>query len=321
MIFYESSYYGVLPMDLETIEHHGIKGMKWGVRNGPPYPLGSTVHNRVVKKARTDRRKVVYGSKKQRDPSDHSRRGIKTVALELAGGILGGYSLATRASQFITGYNIVISTPVGLLNAPGVAAATAIGTGILAKHVLGTAVSRIKEKKANERISQLKIDKKTGLPKKDREWSKEEDMKAVNPSFKNFSDNSKNNCMLCTTAYDLRRRGYDVRAGNAAYGYKNADLKSWYPNAEIARSSPFKISKDLKSQGDGARGNLMVHWRGSFSGHSMAYEVQDGKVTVYDAQTGKKQNMAMLMSKVMGVEYARLDNVEPDWKKVKGLVR
>ena len=23
----------------ETLEHHGIKGQKWGVRNGPPYPL------------------------------------------------------------------------------------------------------------------------------------------------------------------------------------------------------------------------------------------------------------------------------------------
>jgi hypothetical protein len=23
--------------------HHGIKGQKWGVRNGPPYPLEKTV--------------------------------------------------------------------------------------------------------------------------------------------------------------------------------------------------------------------------------------------------------------------------------------
>jgi hypothetical protein len=316
---YESQYYGVVQME-DIIEHHGIKGMKWGVRNGPPYPIGSKTR-KAMAKARTNKGKITYGSKNNRDPSDHSRRGIKTVALEVGLGAFTAYNLGSLASKLITGYDIVMKTPVGLLNVDGMAAAAIIGTGIIAKHVLGTAVSHIKEKKANERISKLEIDKKTGLPKKDREWSKEEDMKAVNPSFKNFSDNSKNNCMLCTTAFDLRQRGYDVRAGNAAYGYKNADLKSWYPNAEIKRSNPFKISSDLKSQGDGARGNLMVHWTGSFSGHSLAYEVNNGKVTVYDAQSGKKQNMALLMSKVSGVEYARLDNVEPDWKKVKGLVR
>ena len=27
----------------DYIAHHGILGMSWGVRNGPPYPLGSDV--------------------------------------------------------------------------------------------------------------------------------------------------------------------------------------------------------------------------------------------------------------------------------------
>ncbi len=32
------------------LSHHGIDGMKWGKRNGPPYPLSRATHNRVVSK-------------------------------------------------------------------------------------------------------------------------------------------------------------------------------------------------------------------------------------------------------------------------------
>lgn len=31
--------YGVDKMYSERLQHHGIKGQKWGVKNGPPYPL------------------------------------------------------------------------------------------------------------------------------------------------------------------------------------------------------------------------------------------------------------------------------------------
>lgn len=32
------------------LEHHGIFGMSWGVQNGPPYPLDSKEHAKVIKK-------------------------------------------------------------------------------------------------------------------------------------------------------------------------------------------------------------------------------------------------------------------------------
>lgn len=33
------------------IQHHGILGMRWGRKNGPPYPLGSSDHSASEKKA------------------------------------------------------------------------------------------------------------------------------------------------------------------------------------------------------------------------------------------------------------------------------
>lgn len=35
----------------ECLAHHGIRGQKWGVRNGPPYPLGEKDHSASEKKA------------------------------------------------------------------------------------------------------------------------------------------------------------------------------------------------------------------------------------------------------------------------------
>lgn len=34
-----------------VLEHHGIMGMKWGVKNGPPYPLAAGSHNAAERKA------------------------------------------------------------------------------------------------------------------------------------------------------------------------------------------------------------------------------------------------------------------------------
>lgn len=39
-----------IPKDSEFY-HHGIRGMRWGKRNGPPYPLDAEDHSASEKKA------------------------------------------------------------------------------------------------------------------------------------------------------------------------------------------------------------------------------------------------------------------------------
>ena len=59
----------------------------------------------------------------------------------------------------------------------------------------------------SNRAKSTERDPESGLLLKHSKMSKQEDMFMVNPEYKNFDANTMNNCMLCTTAYDLRRRG------------------------------------------------------------------------------------------------------------------
>lgn len=210
----------------------------------------------------------------------------------------------------------------------------------IAKDTVSAVGSKIKEKNALKRQAKSPIDKKTGLHVKPEgsKSSKKADCKSVNPGYADFSDNTKNNCVLCTTAYDLRRRGYDVLAKKASYGYDSNFIQKCYPKAKkvnidntVVKSngkvavSTKKLKENTKneilSQGDGARGNICVTWKKTMSGHSMAYEVENGKAKIYDAQSGKIQNIDSVLSKCSSAYIFRLDNVDFDKKMIKEAVR
>ena len=51
---YYLQHYGFVGDDESYLAHHGIEGMRWGKRNGPPYPLSDAKHDKVVEKSKKE---------------------------------------------------------------------------------------------------------------------------------------------------------------------------------------------------------------------------------------------------------------------------
>lgn len=124
------------------------------------------------------------------------------------------------------------------------------------------------------------------------------------------------NCNECTTAYELRRRGYDVEVAPTKYANSaiEKDLKVW-KNAKIVKIKDSSLKKfDSVIEQNSvplARGNLMVTWNVG-GGHSMAYEIDsNGKMQIYDTQTGTIRSADYIKKNASSVYFCRTDNLEP----------
>lgn len=306
----------------DIIEHHGIKGQRWGVRNGPPYPLDKSTSSRVKKSAGLTSKK---SSSKNRD-----FRGLSDDQI------------------------------VSLLQ---LSVFTLITVGPIAAYVAERKIKQIQKREAYTKMSELrtneKVDKKTGLLlKSDKNATPEEDLELVN-SLRGSKDkeswNTFSNCTYCTTAYDLRRRGYDVVAGTTPIGVDTKDIESWYkdgkfkkikrePSGKALMKNMF-LSTSTKDQIDsvkkamvknepvGSRGNICVYWLGSSSGHSMAYEITEKGLVIRDGQSnqsyydvpGGKNSIYNIFkhANMWDVQYMRTDNLTPNYEKLKkdGIIR
>ena len=180
-------------------------------------------------------------------------------------------------------------------------------------------------------------DPKTGFKLKSREMTKKEDIYRVNPDIGTTNENgSTRNCVLCSLTYEMRRRGYDVRAGKTAHGFSGdqegaklfgVKLAKKVPGQEVKgsisdqqrlrlrnginKSAYSDVVKEL-SKTKNSRGQVLVTWANGYSGHSFIYEVdENGKVTFLDGQIAKiykDKEAEKVFRQTLNTEYQRLDN-------------
>lgn len=296
------------------LEHYQRKGAHWGERNGPPYPLSRQERFSSDGKQLTDKKYLsVTTSNFVKKSSGGNVSKVQNGKRWMFNKVDGDYDSRPKtkavSSRSVKDYvnikNIQIYDHL-------VSSKKLNGKNILANaKILGFNVARFLDKTNN------------GLPVKSRELTPEQDAKAVNPSHITKTVAGSNNCLLCTVAYDMRRRGYDVMAKQSApieylYDIDDPDFKYLYKGTKVERSSSLDaLSEKLRRQKN-SRGAMLARWNGSKSGHCVAYEVKNGRLTLYDAQDGARyDNPKELFNDSYDFRAVRLDKLEPDYNLIR----
>lgn len=309
--------------------HHGIKGMKWGERNGPPYPLG------VSQKSYREKKHIESdGHRLPKDFSNGKAGASKSQKrLRHRDKLIAKYreqGMSQKEAEAAAARRISIEKKVAVGTAVAVGAIAAYG----AYRYLGNSAPVDGKTFGGVNISRH-VNLDSQLMRKQFEASDFEkqinnDLHKINRGgwFGHlFLEGREVNCTSCSMAYEMRRRGYDVIADRRyGSGRTNEQVEALFQNAHFnnlfntssasfgLRTRPNKATLDmavqsLASQGEGARG--FIHgWFLGGGGHSIAYEVHNGKVYFVDGQIGRQyKDAAEALGQMWGVDFLRTDNL------------
>ncbi len=277
------------PSPLVYLAHHGIKGQKWGVRrfqnkDGSYTPAG-----------------------KERYGSDNSVAKSGEAFVQ---------SIGSSKTSDLAG-----SVDPELVELAAYAVTTLSVLAISAIH--SAAMQRAYRKSRMQELERLKDKRKIksfeDCPKLAQKMTPKDSMKVTNPDFPDLGTTM--NCTFCTTAMTLREKGYDVKAAKIDAGmFTNDFFKATFNASTIKmgkKKSGNEVIDTLSKNGDGAYGNLTVHWNLG-GGHSVFWKNEGGRTRIYDGQSGDEitsssSSFRSFMDSVdlRSVEYNRLDNCEP----------
>lgn len=262
--------------------HHGIKGQKWGQKNGPPYPLkaGSHSSGEKTEQGRGFANKVL---------SKFSNKKVNQTA-----GI---------AAETVTALAYI---------------------GFFASLFAAQEISYQHDKKKNRESNTSDIQKRIKG-----KHTPEQDLKAVNPDYDDPTDmGARVNCTMCSTAYELRRRGYDVEAQKTMKGRRPADVAKWYnmSKKDIKNyNTRSQFEKALQKEPDGSRGLTFTSYGLFNSYHCMIWEKKDGNIWISDGQNNTPpksvKESGISANGAHPYSYIRTDNADINWDAIRDAVK
>lgn len=328
------------------LQHHGIKGMRWGVRKDDAASPKVSFRERRAQKYEKKASKIQDTINSEQTKMDTSPNFVvrrlaeskiygleetKNQVLNDAALIRDG-KLTTKDKQLIAGATFVAAMATyKLADAGDIHRTVEIGKNFVNNQQAGD------QWKKNDVLSATDLSPEELLSTV---------VQGVNPDYGGLG--TLNNCRRATFAYELRRRGNDVQAtktmdgtGQTTIGLHNAisPNKAIYngpgafaientvhPNGDVlghgfskvnltpykTESVPEAIFNSLKLQPNGARGEVGVLWQMG-GAHSVAWEVVNNEPVIFDTQSGKMYSTPESLLDLPAIKkagYTRLDNVE-----------
>lgn len=317
-------------MNYNELYHHGILGMKWGKKNGPPYPLDASDHSSSEKKAGWRKSLDKSGvSQHNKDSSDtgSEKRGLTDKQKKAIK--IGATVVATALATYGT-YRLAKS---GKLDKYIDAGKEKVDK-LLGKNKAGDA--GIGKQKVSELLKGKSANTKTlsgGFKKLASKESLSDTIKNVNPN--RGKELYKNNCTYCSVTSYLRSIGYDVTARDTGGKPQNLGgvIESCFKGAKIFDGSAVKFGKSTKDAsemlinkfGQNASGICDVQFKGG-GGHAFNWSIKDGIVKFFDGQSATSPvntHIDSFWSRIDadgGLTLARLDNAEIIEEAIKQVV-
>lgn len=291
----------------DSLAHHGILGQKWGVRNGPPYPLGYEAHSKAEKKANPKTRIDGKSDTNNKHLTAKQKQILKGVAIGAGIATVAGLSAyayytnpAIRASVDRTIVN-TRSKAVNSLNIQKIKDKVEIGEN--GRPIYKTFANGQENPMASYGIS---LQKNSALYGKRSLKDKIDDLKYTNKNAKGIIIDRSHNCFKCATNMELRARGIDSIAqvntgpnsnsmihtlGHIKSSFKLSKDQKNELIAQMERNiEPSEFLDTLRKQPKGSRGIVAADLLGSSDGakHFFNYEItKKGKLIFKDGYSSQ----------------------------------
>ena len=295
-------------MSNSELYHHGVKGMKWGVR-------------RYQNK---DRSLTTSGKRRYSDENKSSKKGLTDKQKRA---IKIGAAVTVTALVACGSYRLYKSGKLdSLIN---------VGNKKVDSIFNDKAGSDFRSMKWEPSDKAKTISQKTGLKLKKTASSIEQSCKEANPDYDSTNKAYVNNCGKSVISDILNTIGLDVKAKGMSSDEQGG--LNWFdilrpfkgsfvedhtiPKSEMSSGQSCKesVSKRILEycNNEDSIGIFRIGYVGRETGHYMKWQVKNGKVIYSNSQTGKmdvdKYFDGMAAKKIRrAVEFARVDNCEID---------